>query len=304
MTIRTLTLSPALDYSLTVKDKLTIGAINRTTKESFAPGGKGINVSIILKRLGYTSIALGFLSGFTGEYVEKLLAKEGLQTDFIHIAGITRINVKIDGKVETAINGSGPNATDDDLEKLFKKIEQSESGDILVMSGKIPPTLPSNTYEKILERISDRDVMTVVDSTGSLLTDSLKFHPFLIKPNKEEMCEILGVDDLFTDGEIITGARHLQDMGAKNVLVSLGKQGALLVDEAGNIYKRSAPIGHVKSTVGAGDSMVAGFLKGYLETHDYGVALAYGVAIGSATAFARNLASRDKMLAAIEKVKK
>ena len=148
MTIRTLTLSPALDYSLTVKDKLTIGAINRTTKESFAPGGKGINVSIILKRLGYTSIALGFLSGFTGEYVEKLLAKEGLQTDFIHIDGITRINVKIDGKVETAINGSGPNATDDDLEKLFKKIEQSESGDILVMSGQIPPTLPSNTYEK------------------------------------------------------------------------------------------------------------------------------------------------------------
>lgn len=295
MTIRTLTLSPALDYSVGIKGELTLGAINRTCKEEYEAGGKGINVSIVLKRLGYPSIALGFLSGFTGDYIEELLKKEGLQTDFVHTDGITRINVKVEGDIETAINGEGPKVKEEDLEKLVSKIDESEDGDVLIMSGQIPPTLPDYTYERILERIQRKNVLTVVDSTGKLLTDSLKYHPFLVKPNGEELGEIVG-RKLVTPEDIEEGAKELQKLGARNVLVSLGGDGAILVAEDGKSYRKPAMHSKVISTVGAGDSMVAGFVTGYLKTKDFERALMLALSTGSATAFSKGLATKEKVL--------
>lgn len=301
MTIRTLTLSPALDYSVGIKGKLTLGAINRTNKEEYEAGGKGINVSIVLKRLGYPSIALGFLSGFTGDYIEKLLKAEGLETGFVHTAGITRINVKVEGETETAINGEGPKVKEEELEKLVEKIDESEDGDVLIMSGQIPPTLPDDTYERILERIQGKKVLTVVDSTGKLLTDSLKYHPFLVKPNGDELGEIVG-RSLKTPEEIVEGAKELQKMGARNVLVSLGGDGAILVAEDGKTYHKEAMHDKVVSTVGAGDSMVAGFITGYLKTHDFERALMLALSTGSATAFSKGLATKEKVMSILKKM--
>lgn len=301
MTIRTLTLSPALDYSVSIKGKFVLGAINRTGKEEYEAGGKGINVSVVLHRLGLPSLALGFLSGFTGAYIEELLKKEGLSTGFVHTAGITRINVKIEGEIETAINGEGPKASEEDLKKLVKKIDESEDGDVLVMSGQIPPTLPLDTYERILARIRGKEVLTVVDSTGKLLTDSLKFHPFLVKPNGEELGDIVG-RELSSPDEIIEGAKELQKMGARNVLVSLGGDGAVLVSEDGKTYRKPAMRSEVVSTVGAGDSMVAGFLAGYLKSKDFERALTLALATGSATAFSKGLATKEKVLKILEEM--
>lgn len=297
--IRTLTLSPALDYSVVVNGEFTLGAINRTVKEEYEAGGKGINVSIVLKRLGLDSIALGFLSGFTGDYIEKLLKQEGLTTDFVHTPGVTRINVKVEGEPETAINGQGPRVTEQELSELVAKIDQSQDGDVLIMSGQIPPTLPSDTYEKILARLAGRKVLTVVDSTGKLLTDALKYHPFLIKPNSDELGEIVG-KPMDTEEAIIAGAKELQGLGARNVLVSRGGDGSILVDENGRSYIKKAMHAPVVSTVGAGDSMVAGFIYGYLRTKDYERSLELASSTGSATAFSKGLATREKVLAILK----
>lgn len=301
MKIRTLTLSPALDYSVGIKGKLTLGAINRTSKEEYEAGGKGINVSVVLKRLGYPSIALGFLSGFTGDYIEKLLKEEGLTVGFVHTDGITRINVKIEGDIETAINGEGPKVKEEDLKKLIERIDESVDGDVLIMSGQIPPTLPDDTYERILERIQGKNILTVVDSTGKLLTDSLKYHPFLVKPNGEELGEIVG-RVLVSKDDIVKAAKELQKMGARNVLVSLGGQGAILVAEDGKTYFKEAMYDKVVSTVGAGDSMVAGFITGYLKTHDFERALMLALSAGSATAFSKGLATKEKAMTILKKM--
>lgn len=301
MTIRTLTLSPALDYAVSVTPSLKLGDINRTSKEEFSAGGKGINVSIVLKRLGYPSIALGFLSGFTGDYIEKLLKDEKLDTDFVHTKGITRINVKIEGEEETAINGKGPSVTNEELEMLVSRLKKMEDGDVLVMSGQIPPTLPSDTYEKILEGIYDKKVLTIVDSTGKLLTDSLKYHPFLIKPNVDELSEIFN-KKISNDDEIIFYCKELQKLGARNVLISKGGNGALLLTEEGKSYSKSAMNGKVISTVGSGDSMVAGFLAGYLRYHDYEQALLLALSTGSATAFKKGLADKEDVDAIMTKM--
>lgn len=301
MTIRTLTLSPALDYAVSVTPSLKIGDINRTNKEEFSAGGKGINVSIVLKRLGYPSIALGFLSGFTGDYIENLLKDEELETDFVHTEGITRINVKIEGEKETAINGKGPSVTNEELETLVSKLKKMEDGDVLVMSGQIPPTLPNDTYEKILEGISDKKVLTIVDSTGKLLTDSLKYHPFLIKPNVDELSEIFKTT-ITNDEEIVQACKELQKLGAKNVLISKGGDGAVLVTEEGEVYSKPAMKGKVISTVGSGDSMVAGFLAGYLKYQNYENALLLALSTGSATAFKKGLADREDVDAIMMKM--
>lgn len=301
MKIRTLTLSPALDYSVGIKGKLTLGAINRTSKEEYEAGGKGINVSVVLKRLGYPSIALGFLSGFTGDYIEKLLKEEGLTVAFVHTDGITRINVKIEGDIETAINGEGPKVKEEDLKKLIERIDESVDGDVLIMSGQIPPTLPDDTYERILERIQGKNILTVVDSTGKLLTDSLKYHPFLVKPNGEELGEIVG-RVLVSKDDIVKASKELQKMGARNVLVSLGGQGAILVAEDGKTYFKEAMHDKVVSTVGAGDSMVAGFITGYLKTHDFERALMLALSTGSATAFSKGLATKEKAMTILRKM--
>lgn len=301
MKIRTLTLSPALDYSVGIKGKLTLGAINRTSKEEYEAGGKGINVSVVLKRLGYPSIALGFLSGFTGDYIEKLLKEEGLTVAFVHTDGITRINVKIEGNIETAINGEGPKVKEEDLKKLIERIDECVDGDVLIMSGQIPPTLPDDTYERILERIQGKNILTVVDSTGKLLTDSLKYHPFLVKPNGEELGEIVG-RVLVSKDDIVKASKELQKMGARNVLVSLGGQGAILVAEDGKTYFKEAMHDKVVSTVGAGDSMVAGFITGYLKTHDFERALMLALSAGSATAFSKGLATKEKAMTILKKM--
>lgn len=301
MTIRTLTLSPALDYSVQVKGKFLLGEINRTSKEEYEAGGKGINVSIVLKRLGYDSIALGFLAGFTGDYIEKLLDKEQLKTDFVHTSGITRINVKVEGEPETAINGEGPKVNEEEMEELLKKLDGMVEGDVLIMSGQIPPTLPNNTYEKILERISDKKILTVVDSTGKLLTDSLRYHPFLIKPNSDELSEIVK-RRLISDEDIISASKELQKMGARNVLISRGGDGAILVAEDGRIYSKPAMHGKVVSTVGAGDSMVAGFMAGYLKTKNFEKALILALSTGSATAFSKGLAQKEKVFEIMKKM--
>lgn len=298
--IYTLTLSPSIDYSVGVKN-FTAGIINRTYKEDYVPGGKGINVSIVLKNLGFDSIALGFLAGFTGDFIEAKLKEEGLNTSFVRTGGITRINVKVESEdeKETAINGQGPRVTQAEMAELLTKIGRIQDNDVLIMSGQVPPTLPSDTYETILQSLKGKRILTVVDSTGKLLTDSLKYHPFLVKPNGEELAGIVG-RPLPTNDDIIEGAKELRKMGAQNALISLGKDGAILVDSNDQVWVRPAMKGHAVSTVGAGDSMVAGFIAGYLESHDYGHALELGLSSGSATAFSKGLATKE----AVEKIMK
>ncbi len=291
--IYTLTLSPALDYSLGVKD-FRLGAINRSFKEEYTPGGKGINVSIVLNRLGYHSVALGFLAGFTGDYIESRLKGEGIAVDFVKTSGISRVNVKIECQQETAINAEGPKISKDEMSSLLSKLDALSDGDILVMSGQIPPALPPDTYENILSRLIGKKILSVVDSTGRLLTDSLAYHPFLIKPNADELAEVAG-RPLHNVADIVAAARQLQQEGARNVLVSRGGEGAVLVDENGVVHAKPALKGHAISTVGAGDSMVAGFLAGYLADKDYEKAFELGLSSGSATAFSKGLATKAKV---------
>lgn len=292
--IYTVTFNPALDYVIKM-DQLELGAVNRSKEESVFYGGKGINVSIVLKNLGVASVALGYVAGFTGQAIEDGVKAMGVTTDFITLKqGISRINVKIKGGQETDINGQGPDIGAEELQMMYQKLENIVDGDSLVLAGTIPATLPSDVYETIMERLQDKKVNIVVDATKDLLLNVLKYHPFLIKPNNHELGELFGAV-LNDDEEIEEYARKLQTMGARNVLVSRAGNGAILVTEEGKVYKIGVPEGKVINSVGAGDSMVAGFLASYLKNQDYLEALKFGTAAGSATAFSEGLAPIEKV---------
>lgn len=297
--IYTVTFNPSLDYVIQV-DKLVPGEINRTTHEAVYPGGKGNNVSVILSNLGHSSKALGFTAGFTGEALENMLKEFGCDTAFIRLPeGSTRINVKINAGEETEINGQGPVITEEAQQALFEQLDALKEEDILVLAGSIPNTLPSDIYERILEHLQGRGIHFVVDATKDLLLKVLKYHPFLIKPNNHELGEMFGVT-LKTSDEIVAYAKKLQEMGAENVLVSMAGDGAILLTEEGVIYEAKPPKGKVLNSVGAGDSMVAGFLTGYLNTGEYEKAFRLGVVTGSATAFQYWLATKEDIVALME----
>ncbi len=292
--IYTVTLNPSIDYILFL-DSLKTGVTNRTQGEEYYIGGKGINVSCVLAELGVKSTALGFVAGFTGDAIEKGLKSPKITTDFVSLKdGISRINIKIKAEQETEINCQGPPVDEASLLALYDKIDNVRDGDTLVLAGSVPKTLPDDIYEKILERLSDKDVKFVVDATKNLLVNSLKFKPFLIKPNLQELCELFEVE-ITTEEEVLNYAKKLQTMGAKNVLVSLGKDGALLLDENENVYKTSTVEGKPINTVGSGDSMVAGFIAGYINTQNYAYALRLGTACGNATALSKGLATSEKI---------
>lgn len=291
--IYTVTFNPSLDYVVQVDD-FAVGEINRTRTESIYPGGKGINVSLVLQNLGLPSVALGFTAGFSGAEIERLLQEAGCYCDFIAVkAGYSRINTKIISGAETALNGQGPQLSEAELAALFNKLRRLTQDDVLVLAGSIPASLPDNIYEQILELLQPVGTRVVVDATGDLLLKVLKYRPFLIKPNHEELGEFFGRGPLLTEEEILAAAQRLQQQGARNVLVSRGANGALLLDENGKLHKQASPKGTLVNSVGAGDSMVAGFLAGYLQTQDYDAALRLGVAAGSASAFKAWLATRE-----------
>lgn len=292
--IYTVTFNPALDYIVKV-DHLTLGMVNRTVQEEIYYGGKGINVSIVLNNLGLQSTALGFIAGFTGREISDGVAAMGVASDFIELReGISRINVKIKSQEESEINGQGPMIHDDELEMLYKKLDGIQDGDILVLAGSIPNTLPEDIYEKIMARLQEKDIKIVVDATKDLLLNVLKYHPFMIKPNNHELGEMFGVV-LKTNDEIIHYAKELQKRGARNVLISMAGDGAILVDENGQTFISAPPKGTVKNSVGAGDSMVAGFIAGYLKSENYEDALKMGLATGSASAFSEGLATKEEV---------
>lgn len=287
--IYTVTFNPSLDYVVQV-EHFQGDAVNRTSEEHVYPGGKGNNVAVIASNLGMKSRALGFKAGFTGAAMEQMLQEFGCDTDFIALEeGVTRINVKVKSDDEFEINGQGPRIPDEKIRQLYEKLDALESGDVLVLSGSIPNTLPDDMYERIMERLAGTGVRISVDATKDLLMNVLKYHPFLIKPNNHELGEMFGVT-LESDDEIAEYARKLQEMGARNVLVSMAGDGAILVTEDGSVLKQLPPAGEVVNSVGAGDSMVAGFLAGYLKTGSYEEALKLGTAAGSATAFTSWLA--------------
>ena len=287
--IYTVTFNPSLDYVVQV-EHFQGDAVNRTSEEHVYPGGKGNNVAVIASNLGMKSRALGFKAGFTGAAMEQMLQEFGCDTDFIALEeGVTRINVKVKSDDEFEINGQGPRIPDEKIRQLYEKLDALESGDVLVLSGSIPNTLPDDMYERIMERLAGTSVRISVDATKDLLMNVLKYHPFLIKPNNHELGEMFGVT-LESDDEIAEYARKLQEMGARNVLVSMAGDGAILVTEDGSVLKQLPPAGEVVNSVGAGDSMVAGFLAGYLKTGSYEEALKLGTAAGSATAFTSWLA--------------
>ena len=287
--IYTVTFNPSLDYVVQV-EHFQGDAVNRTSEEHVYPGGKGNNVAVIVSNLGMKSRALGFKAGFTGAAMEQMLQEFGCDTDFIALEeGVTRINVKVKSDDEFEINGQGPRIPDEKIRQLYEKLDALESGDVLVLSGSIPNTLPDDMYERIMERLAGTGVRISVDATKDLLMNVLKYHPFLIKPNNHELGDMFRVT-LESDDEIAEYARKLQEMGARNVLVSMAGDGAILVTEDGSVLKQLPPAGEVVNSVGAGDSMVAGFLAGYLKTGSYEEALKLGTAAGSATAFTSWLA--------------
>lgn len=290
--IYTVTFNPALDYVVFL-DNLKLGDVNRSTRESIFYGGKGINVSTILNTLGLETTALGFVAGFTGKAIEDGLAAQGIHTDFIHLPeGNSRINVKVKHGDETEINGQGPVITEEAINELFAKLDTLTKEDILVLAGSIPNTLPEDIYEKILARLESKGIRVVVDATKDLLLNVLKYHPFLIKPNNHELGEMFGIV-CKTDEDIVHYAKKLQEKGAVNVLISMAGDGAILITEDGQNIKMGTPKGKVVNSVGAGDSMVAGFITGYIRGGNYEEALKSGTASGSATAFSEGLASLE-----------
>lgn len=291
--VYTVTFNPAIDYIVHTSE-MKLGATNRSDKEEMYFGGKGINVSIVLRELGISSKALGFTAGFTGEAIEKGLADMGIDTDFVRLQkGNSRINVKIKSSEETELNGQGPDIDDKAISALFEKLDNISDGDTLILAGSIPSSLPSDIYQRILERLSSKKIKVVVDATKNLLLNVLKYKPFLVKPNNHELGEMFGVT-LKTDEDIEKYARKLQDMGALNVLVSMAGDGAMLIDEYGKMHRCGVCKGKVKNSVGAGDSMVAGFTAGSLQG-DYEYALKLGTAAGGATAFSDGLATKEKI---------
>ncbi len=292
--IYTVTFNPSLDYIVSM-DGFEMGMTNRTTAEQMFPGGKGINVSIVLSNLGIKNTALGFTAGFTGEQIEKEIQKMGLLTDFIHVAnGISRINVKLKDYDGTEINGMGPDIDSACVTRLYEKLEQLGAGDILVLAGSIPKCLPDSIYSDILERLQNKGVLFVVDATKDLLLNVLRYHPFLIKPNNHELGEIFHVT-LDTREDVVPYAKKLQGQGAGNVLVSMAGEGAVLVDEKGGVHMLAAPKGTLVNAVGAGDSMVAGFLAGWTRKQDYEYAFRMGISAGSASAFSELLATKEEV---------
>ena len=290
--IYTVTFNPALDYVVRL-DALTLGMVNRSNAEAVYYGGKGINVSTVLRNIGVDSVALGFVAGFTGREIEDGVKAMGVTTDFIRLPeGLSRINVKIKAQQETEINGQGPDIGAQELAQLFAKLDKLASGDCLILAGAIPASLPNDIYEQIMERLSDKKIDIVVDATRDLLMNVLKYHPFLIKPNNHELGEIFGVV-LRTREDIVLHAKKLQERGARNVLVSMAGDGAILVTETGEVFQIGVPKGTVVNSVGAGDSMVAGFTASYFKHHDYYEALKFGTATGSATAFSEGLATME-----------
>ena len=292
--IYTVTLNPSIDYVVHL-DSFVDGITNRTTGEEYYFGGKGINVSSVLAELDLDSTALGFVAGFTGEAIENGVRNVRITTDFIHLReGISRINVKIKAGEETEINGQGPRIDDAALAQLMERIDAITDGDTIIISGSVPNTMPDDIYERMLERLQGRDVRIVVDATKKLLVNALKYRPFLIKPNRQEISEIFGVE-VKTEADTERYARELQKLGAQNVLVSLGGEGAMLIDADGVKHKEGTLPGRVVNTVGSGDSMVAGFVAGWELKQDYGYALRLGSACGNATAFLPGLATREKI---------
>ena len=294
--IYTLTFNPSLDYIVHVNGFRT-GTVNRTTFETIYAGGKGINVSIVLRTLGYESMALGFRAGHTGNMLCDLLKAQDVHSDFIEVReGFTRINVKMKSDDETEINGQGPRITENDIALLKEKLDALTDKDTLVISGSIPNTLPDDMYERILEWLKGRNVRTIVDATGDLLVNVLPYRPFLIKPNNHELGEIFHTT-LKTREDVVPYAKKLQEKGARNVLISMAGEGAMLVDEEGNVHMHEAPKGKVLNSVGAGDSMVAGFLAGWMDKRDYEHAFRLGIASGSASAFSQGLADKETITA-------
>ena len=292
--IYTLTFNPSLDYIVTVP-KFTCGMVNRTMEEIIFPGGKGINVSMVLKNLGFENTALGFYAGFTGMELKRLVADKGIHADFIPVEkGMTRINVKLRSEQESEINGQGPAIAASDIDKLYEKLDALQDGDILVMAGSIPDVMPQTMYMDIMKHLQGRNLKIVVDATRDLLANVLPFHPFLIKPNNHELGEIFGVE-LKDRESVIPYAKKMQEMGATNVLVSMAGEGAVLAAADGKVYLAPAPKGKLVNGVGAGDSMVAGFLTGWLKRQDYREAFHMGIATGSASAFSEYLAGREQV---------
>ncbi|MEE0185534.1 MAG: 1-phosphofructokinase [Oscillospiraceae bacterium] len=298
--IYTVTFNPAIDYVVRTGE-MKVGVVNRTESEEIYFGGKGLNVSIILNELGIKSEALGFVAGFTGEAIENGMAKDGIKTDFVHLDnGFSRINVKIQSSFETEINGQGPEISEENIEELFKKLNKIQDGDTIVLAGSIPASLPSDIYERILEYLKNKKIRAIVDATGDLLMNVLKYKPFLIKPNNFELEEIFGVE-LKTAEDVSEYALKLKEMGAVNVLVSMAGDGAILADENGKIHACGVCSGTVKNSVGAGDSMVAGFIAG-CEKKSYEYALKLGTAAGGATAFSDGLAKKDLIYSLLEQL--
>lgn len=298
--IYTVTFNPAIDYVVRTGE-MKVGVVNRTESEEIYFGGKGLNVSIILNELGIKSEALGFVAGFTGEAIENGMDKDGIKTDFVHLDnGFSRINVKIRSSFETEINGQGPEISEENIEELFKKLNKIQDGDTIVLAGSIPASLPSDIYERILEYLKNKKIRAIVDATGDLLMNVLKYKPFLIKPNNFELEEIFGVE-LKTAEDVSEYALKLKEMGAVNVLVSMAGDGAILADENGKIHACGVCSGTVKNSVGAGDSMVAGFIAG-CEKESYEYALKLGTAAGGATAFSDGLAKKDLIYSLLEQL--
>ena len=299
--IYTVTFNPSLDYIVSVKD-FRPGMTNRTSSELMLAGGKGINVSIVLGNLGIKSTALGFIAGFTGDEIVRRLHNGGINSEFIKINdGISRINIKLKSIDGTEINGQGPHIDSSHIEQLMNRLRRLESGDVLVLAGSIPAGISDNIYKDIMDMLKDKGVQIVVDATSRLLTNVLEYNPFFIKPNQHELGDIFNVT-LNTQEEVIPYALELKKMGAVNVCVSMGGKGAILVADDGNVYKAKAPDGILKNSVGAGDSLVAGFLSGWIEKKDYEYAFRKGVATGSASAFLERLATNGEVNDLIGKV--
>ncbi|MDD6401367.1 MAG: 1-phosphofructokinase [Lachnospiraceae bacterium] len=292
--IYTVTFNPALDYTIAV-DNFQFGMTNRTSEEEILVGGKGINVSVVLRNLGFESTALGFVAGFTGDEVIKHLEEIGIRNGFIKLSeGFTRINIKIRNVEGTEINGMGPVIQKESVELLMNRLRMLQEGDILFLSGSIPPTIDSGIYQSIMAMLKDKGITIVVDAAKDLLVKVLEYKPFLIKPNNHELGEIFDVK-LTKREEVVPYAKRLQQVGARNVLVSMAGEGAVLVAENGNIYEAAAPKGELINGVGAGDSMVAGFMAGWLNNNDYLGAFRMGIATGSASAFSKGLATKEKV---------
>lgn len=288
--IYTLTLNPSIDYVIEVPN-LELGKVNRTSQDIKFPGGKGINVSRILSSQTTENIALGFLGGFTGEFIDAKLKSYGITTDFIKVNGDSRINVKVKSNEETEINGAGPNISEENLDYLLKKLDCLKENDILVLAGSVPSTLPKDLYLQIQKRVCQNKVKVVVDTSGKSLLEAIKNNPFLIKPNNHEIEEIFNIK-INSEQELISYGKKLVELGAENVIISMAGDGALLINASG-IFKGNAPKGEVKNSVGAGDSLVGGFLSEYVKTNDILKAFKNGIASGSASAFSLDLAKYD-----------